>query len=130
MEGVLLPGQLLLSLGCQGRAWHWLNVPVQWGQERQSCCPAFYSALKSLIQSNGSGSFLAGGPVLSLATGQVPSCEGHMPPVKVTCRLFSGSSISPPQVVLRSFKPLTNLLLLYPLPARTQRGFRQFCNIY
>lgn len=31
------------------RAWHWLNVPLQSGQERQSCCPAFYSALNSRI---------------------------------------------------------------------------------
>lgn len=32
----------------QGRAWQWLNV-LQWGQGRQCCCPAFYSALDSLI---------------------------------------------------------------------------------
>lgn len=40
-----------------------------------------------------------------------------MPWLKVTCHLFSGSSMSPAQVVLRSFKPLINLQLLHSLPA-------------
>lgn len=42
------------SPSCLGRAWHW-----QWGQERQSCCPAVYSAFSSRIESKSSGSFLA-----------------------------------------------------------------------
>uniref|UniRef100_A0A8C3M9G8 Ribonucleoside-diphosphate reductase n=3 Tax=Passeriformes TaxID=9126 RepID=A0A8C3M9G8_GEOPR len=42
VEGVVLPGLFSLS---------WPGQPgvLQWGQERQSCCPAFYSALNSLI---------------------------------------------------------------------------------
>lgn len=40
--------------------------PSAVGPGKAELLPAFYSALKSLLQSNCSGSFLAGGPVLSL----------------------------------------------------------------